>query len=133
MKRCIAPLSRWPPAPRSPSSSTVPVMRVSGPASSPVGWNCTISMSRSGRPSAQRHRQAVHALVAGRRVVAIHGRAAAGRQQHGLRRDEAKLAGADVDHQHAGERAVLRRDERDGAMLLEAADRAAPTPAPSAG
>src|SRR6266545_3109073 len=30
MKRCIAPLRRWPPAPRSPSSSTVPVMRVSG-------------------------------------------------------------------------------------------------------
>ena len=56
---------------------------------------------------AQRHGETVHALVAGRRVIAVHGRAAAGRQQHGLRRDEAELAGADVDHQHAGERAVL--------------------------
>ena len=34
---------------------------------------------------AQRHGKAVHALVAGWRVVAIHGRAAAGCQQHGLR------------------------------------------------
>src|SRR5262249_61251990 len=41
----------WPPAPRSPSSSTVPVMRVSAPASSPVGWNWTISMSRRGSPA----------------------------------------------------------------------------------
>ena len=65
-------------------------------------------------------------LVAGRRVIAIHGRAAAGRQQHGLRRDEAKFAGADVDHQHAGERAVRRRDQRDGAMLFEPADRPRP-------
>ncbi len=51
MKRCPAPFSRWPPAPRRPSSSTVPVMRVPSPASRPVGWNCTISMSRSGRPA----------------------------------------------------------------------------------
>ncbi len=51
MKRCFWPLSRWPPAPRRPSSSTVPVMRVPVPASRPVGWNCTISMSRSGRPA----------------------------------------------------------------------------------
>jgi hypothetical protein len=29
----------------------VPVMRVPGPASTPVGWNCTISMSRSARPA----------------------------------------------------------------------------------
>ena len=40
-----------PPEPRKPSSSTVPVMRVPGPASRPVGWNCTISMSRSGSPA----------------------------------------------------------------------------------
>ncbi len=126
MKRCIAPLSRCPPAPRRPSSSTVPVMRVSGPASSPVGWNCTISMSRSGSAEAQRHGEAVHALVAGRRVIAIHGRAAAGGEQHRLRTDEAKFARAHVDHQHAGERAVWRRDQRDGAMLLKAADRPRP-------
>ena len=35
----------------SPSSSTVPVIRVCAPASNPVGWNCTISMSRSGSPA----------------------------------------------------------------------------------
>ncbi len=74
----------------------------------------------------QRHRQPVHGLVAGRRVIAIHGRAAAGRQQHGLRGDEAKFAAADVDHQHAGNGAVLRRDQRDGAVLFEPADRPRP-------
>ncbi len=85
MKRSPSPFSRYPPAPRKPSSSTVPVIRVCGPASSPVGWNCTISMSRSGRPAAQRHRQAVAALVARRRVIAVHRRAAAGGEQHRLR------------------------------------------------
>ena len=55
---------------------------------------------------AQRHGQPVHALVAGRRVIAVHGRAAAGREQHGLRGDKTEFAGADVDQQHAGE---LRR------------------------
>ena len=79
-----------------------------------------------GQAGAQRHRQPVHALVAGGRVVAIHGRPAAGRQQHRLRRDEAELAGADVDQQHAGKRAVLGRNERDRAMLLELADRTRP-------
>ncbi len=74
----------------------------------------------------KRHGEAVHGLVAGRRVIAIHGRAAAGREQHRLRTDEAKFARAHVDHQHAGERAVWRRDQRDGAMLLKAADRPGP-------
>ena len=37
-----------------------------------------------------------------------------------LRLHEERLAGANVDHQHAGERTVARRDEVDCAMLLEA-------------
>ena len=49
----------------------------------------------------QRHRKAVHRLVAGRRVVAVHGRAAAGRQQHGLGAHEAEDAAAHVDEQDA--------------------------------
>ena len=80
------------------------------------------------QPSAQRHREPVHALVAGGRVIAVHGRPAAGREQHGLRRDVDEAAGADVDHQHAGDRrAVLGADQRDRAMLLEPAD-AGPRP-----
>ena len=59
-------------------------------------------------------------------MIAIHGRAAAGRQQHGLGGDETEFAGAHVDQQHAGERAVLRRDQRDGAMLFEPPDRPRP-------
>ena len=76
---------------------------------------------------AQRHREAVAALLARRRVVAIHRRAAAGGQQHGLRLHEHELAGAHVDHQHAGDRrSVRRRDQLDRAMLLEPADAARP-------
>ena len=75
---------------------------------------------------AQRHGDAVHALVAGGRVVAVHGGAAAGREQHGAGADEAQRAGADVGHQHAGDRgAVGGGDERERAMLLEPADRRA--------
>ena len=74
-----------------------------------------------GQAEAERHSEAVHALVAGRRVVAIHGRPAAGRQQHRLGGDETELAGAHVDQQHAGKRAVLGRDQRHGAMFLEPA------------
>ncbi len=51
MKRSPVESRSQPPAPRRPSSSTVPVMRVPAPASSPVGWNCTISMSRNGSPA----------------------------------------------------------------------------------
>ena len=56
---------------------------------------------------AQGHGKPVHALVARGRVVAVHGRPAAGRQQHRLCRDEAELAAANVDHQDAGKLAVL--------------------------
>ena len=74
----------------------------------------------------QRHGEPVHALVAGRRVIAIHGRAAAGRQQHRLRGDETEFAAAHVDQQHAGDRAVRRRDQRHGAVLFQPADRPRP-------
>src|SRR5919106_1817291 len=50
MNRSPRPLRRWPPAPRSPSSSSAPVMSEPG-MTRPVGWNCTISMSRSERPA----------------------------------------------------------------------------------
>jgi hypothetical protein len=79
-----------------------------------------------GQARAQRHRQPVHALVARRRVITIHGRPAAGRQQHRLRADKTEFAAAHIGHQHAGKRAILRRNECDRAMLLEAADRARP-------
>ena len=79
-----------------------------------------------GEAEAERHSEAVHALVAGRRVIAVHGRPAAGRQQHGLRGDETECAAAHVDQQHAGKRAVLRRDQRDGAMLFQPAYRPRP-------
>ena len=97
-------------------------MRVPAPASSPVGWNCTISMSRKREPRAQRHREAVAALVARGRVVAVHRGTAAGGEQHARRLHEDELALAHVDHRHAGDRAVGRLHELDGAMLLEALD-----------
>ena len=78
------------------------------------------------QPGAQRHGDAVHALVAGGRVVAVHGGAAAGGEQHRAGADEAQRAGADVGHQHAGDRgAVGGGDERERAMLLQAPDRRA--------
>ena len=83
-------------------------------------------MSRSGKAGAQRHGQPIHALVARRRVIAIHGRAAAGCEQHGLRGHKTEFAGADVDHQDAGELAVFGRDERDGAVLFQPLDRPRP-------
>ncbi len=125
MKRSPLPSSRYPPAPRKPSSSTVPVMRVCGPASRPVGWNCTISMSRSGRPGGKRHRQAVAALVARGRVVSVHGRAAAGGEQHRLRLGQNVLAGAHVDQQHA-RRARERRTSRMNSSARCSSSRAMP-------
>ncbi len=50
MKRSPLPLSSLPPAPRSPSSSSAPVMSEFG-TTRPVGWNCTISMSLTGAPA----------------------------------------------------------------------------------
>ena len=79
------------------------------------------------QPQPQRHGEAVHALVAGGRVVAVHGRPAAGGQQHCARRDEAEEAGAHVDHQRARQRLpIARGDQRHGAVLLQATDRPSP-------
>ena len=75
----------------------------------------------------QRHRHAVAGLVARRRVVAVHGGAAAGREQHGLRPHEAQRARADVDQQHAGEpRAVAGGDQRRRPVLLQPRHRPRP-------
>ena len=71
---------------------------------------------------AQRHRQPVARLVAGRGVVEVHGGAGAGGEQHRLGGDEAVGAGAHVDQQHTRDsRAVPGGDELDGAVLLEPA------------
>ena len=78
------------------------------------------------QPVAQRHRESVAALVARRRVKAVHRRPAAGREQHGLRLDEHVLAGPDVDQQDAGKRAVAIRNEIERAVLLEPGDAARP-------
>ena len=79
-----------------------------------------------GQARAQRHRQPIHALVAGGGMVTIHGWSAASREQHRLRRDEAERAGANVDHQHAGKHSVARGNERHRAVLLEPTDRPRP-------
>ena len=76
---------------------------------------------------AQRHRQAVAALVARGRVVAIHGRPAAGGEQYRLCAHEDIFAGAHVDEEHA--RYCIsggRPDKLDGAMLFQPLD--APRP-----
>ena len=80
-----------------------------------------------GKPGAERHGQPVGALVARRRVVAVHGRPAAGGQQHRPGLDEDETAGAHVDHQHARDGAAVPAcDQFDGAVVLQAAD--APVP-----
>src|ERR1700730_9329658 len=56
-------------------------------------------------------------------MIAIHGWAAAGREQHRARLDETQRAGSDVREQHAGERsAVAGWDEGERPMLLQPAD-----------
>ena len=77
-------------------------------------------MSRSGKAGAQRHRHAVARLVAGRRVIEIHGRPAAGREQRRPRAHHQRLAGPHVEHVDAGEaRAVGRRNEIERAVILQ--------------
>ena len=69
---------------------------------------------------AQRHRHAVAGLVAGRRVIEVHGRPAAGREQRRPRAHQQRLAGAHVEHVDAGEaRAVGRRNEIERAVVLQ--------------
>ena len=76
----------------------------------------------------QGHRHAVAGLVARRRVVAVHGGAAAGREQHGLRAHEAQRAGADVDQEDARQAASRRGEgtKRRRAVLLQPCDRPRP-------
>ena len=76
---------------------------------------------------AQRHRQAVAALVARRRVVLVHRRPAAGREQHRLRLHE-HVARRCACRSSARRRSHRRRrlDQLDRAMLLEPLDAARP-------
>ena len=87
-------------------------------------------MSRKRQSEAQRHRETVAALVAGRRVEPVHRRTAAGGEQHGLRLHEDVFAGANVDQQDSCRRAhaVVRggRDEIERAMLFQPVDAARP-------
>ena len=79
------------------------------------------------QPGAQGHGHAVAALVAGRRVVLVHGGAAAGGEQHRPRLDEDETARPHVDHQHPGDGVPARSlDQLDGAVVLQAADVAGP-------
>src|SRR5262249_22927755 len=69
------------------------------------------------------HGQAVHALVTRGRMVLVHGGSAAGREQNGLRLNEAQAACSDVDQQNARNRpAVFARNQSERAMLLEPAE-----------
>ena len=72
-RRCRGARPRRAAPPRAPRRSSA-----SAPASSPVGWNCIISMSRTGEPGAQAHGQAVAGLLPGRRRDPVHRRRAAG-------------------------------------------------------
>ena len=62
MKRSPLPLSRWPPAPRRPSSSTVPVMRVSGAGEQAGGMELHHLHVAQRQAGAQRHGEAVQLL-----------------------------------------------------------------------
>src|ERR1700730_13695322 len=56
-------------------------------------------------------------------MIAIHGWAAAGREQHRARRDETQRAGSEVRERHPGGRsAVAGWDEGERPMLLQPAD-----------
>jgi hypothetical protein len=78
-------------------------------------------------PGAQRHREAVARLVAGRRVVLVHRRAAAGREHHRFRAHQHEPAGAHVGEQHAGDALpVPGGDQLHRAVLLQAPDAARP-------
>ena len=79
------------------------------------------------QPCAQRHRHAVARLVAGRRVVEVHGRAAAGGEQCGAGAHHQRLAGPHVEHVHAAQaRLVRRRNQVERAVILQPPHVAAP-------
>ena len=78
------------------------------------------------QPGTKRHGKAIHRLVAGRGVVAVHGWPAAGRHEHCFRPDQPEDAAAHVDHQHTGKPVALPAgDQGDGAVFLQPFDRAA--------
>ena len=71
----------------------------------------------------------------GRRVIAVHGRAAAGREQDGARRDKDERTAADIDQQRAGNGAAIPRGhEAERATFFEAGNAGGePAPVPLAG
>ena len=78
------------------------------------------------QPGPERHCQPVHRLVTGRRVVAIHGRPAAGCHQHRLGTHQPEGAAAHINHQDAGKTITLTPwNQRDGAVFLQLLDLAA--------
>ena len=80
---------------------------------------------RQARP--QRHRQPVAGLVAGGRVVLVHRRPAAGREDHRAGARQHELAGAHVEQHDAGDAmARARAHQLDRAMLLEPPNAARP-------
>src|SRR5712692_10195517 len=91
MNRSPSPLRRWPPAPRSPSSNKAPVMSEPG-ITSPVGWNCTISMSRRDRPA--RYASAMPS-------AALSAEHAARREERDARGDRDEAPRPDVEDQRA--------------------------------
>ena len=69
---------------------------------------------------AQRHGQPVHCLVAGGRVVFVHGRPAAGAHQHRFGPHQPEPPRPHVDHQNARQsRPVFRRNKPYCAVLLQ--------------
>jgi len=68
---------------------------------------------------AQRHRHAVTGVDVGVAGGAEDLAAAAGRDQRGLGLDEQRLAGLDLEHQRAEDRALVVTDEVDGEEFVE--------------
>ena len=79
------------------------------------------------QPGTKRHGKAIHRLVAGRGVVAVHGRPATGGHENRFRPNQPEDAAAHAD-QHTGKPVALPAgDEGDGAVFLQPFDRAATT------
>ena len=88
---------------------------------SPVGWNCTISMSRSRSPARDTPmRDAVRRLVRGAREDAIHGRPAAHREERRARSTAMNVAAPHVEQRARPRRARRRRAGGRPRDLLEA-------------
>ena len=77
-----------------------------------------------GESTPHRHRQPIHALIARRGVVFIHGRAATGRHQHGFGTHQTKFSAAHIYKQHPGQsRTITRRDQTNSAVFLQSFNR----------